>query len=132
VRAQREAGFAMLTTLVVLFLLGIALALIGGSLAQRLKLARRDAQTVVLSALTDAALAEALSHLAINPYALGEPEHDFGAGAIESRIASLGGTTYRIEATATYAGRHRTVEAQVNRSPSEVRVQSWRRLPEGS
>jgi type II secretory pathway pseudopilin PulG len=122
----------MLTTLVVLFLLGIALALIGGTLAQRLKLARRDAQTVVLSALTDAALAEALSHLAVNPYALGEPEHDFGAGAIESRITPLGGNTYRIEATASYAGRHRTVEAQATRSPSEVRVLHWVRQPEGS
>ncbi len=129
-RRCRESGVALLLTLVVLLLLGISLALIGGTLAHRLKLAKREAETVVLCALSDAALAEGLADLAANAYTLGVPEHDFGQGKIESRVTPLGGPAYVIVASGLYQGRRRNVEAWVQRTPKDIRVTRWRRLNE--
>ena len=127
---RHQSGVALLLTLVVLLLLGIALALIGGTLAHRLKLAKREAETVVLCALSDAALAEGLAELAANPYTLGVPEHEFGEGKIESRVTALGGTSYVVVASGLYHSRRRNVEALVQRTPLETRVTRWRRLNE--
>lgn len=127
-RGRGESGVAMLLTLVVLLLLGIALALIAGSLAHRLKLAQNDAETVILSALTDASIAEGLADLARNANSPGIPQHKFGAGSIESRITPLGSSSYTLIASALYGDRRRNVEAIVQRTPEEIRVVRWRRL----
>lgn len=125
-----EAGVALLMTLVTILLLGVALSLIGGSLAHRMLLTRHEAENVILTALDDAALAEGLAALAVSGFTSGVPEHDYGQGKIECRIEPLGGALFRIEATATYGRRKRAAEAWVQRIPGEVRVQRWRRMPE--
>jgi hypothetical protein len=129
-RGAGEAGVALLMTLVTILLLGVALSLIGGSLAHRLQLTRHEAENVILTALDDAALAEGLAALAASGSTSGVPEHDYGQGKIECRIEPMAGGLYRVVATATYAGRRRGAEAWVARSPGEVRVQRWRRQPE--
>jgi hypothetical protein len=117
-------------TLVTILLLGIALSLIAGSLAHRMKLTKHEAENVILAALDDAALAEGLAALAVSGFSTGVPEHPYGQGKIECRIEPLGGSLFRVEATATYAGRKRGAEAWVQRIPGEVRVQRWRRMAE--
>lgn len=124
-----EAGFGLLTALMVLFLLSIALALLAGSLQLRMRLVREDAQTVILTALSDAAVAEAVANLAQNADYSGAPEHDFGQGKIASKVKFLGPGLFEVEAVATYSGRTRKVEAEVFRAPGIARVRRWRRLP---
>ena len=125
-----EAGFGLLMALMVLFLLSIALALLAGSLQLRLRLVREDAQTVILTALSDAAVAEAVANLAQNAGYPGAPAHDFGHGKIATEITPIGPGLFDVVATATYASRTRAVEAEVFRAPGGVaQVRRWRRLP---
>jgi hypothetical protein len=124
-----EAGFGLLGALIVIFLLSIALALLAGSLQLRMRLVREDAQTVILTALSDAAVAEALANLVQSPDFPGAPEHEFGQGKIATQVESLGPGLYDVVAVAKYSGRTRTVEAEVFRAPGIARVRRWRRLP---
>lgn len=125
-----EAGFGLLMALMVLFLLSIALALLAGSLQLRMRLVREDAETVILTALSDAAVAEAVANLAQNPAYLGAPAHDFGHGKIATVVTPLGPGLFDVVATATYSTRTRSVEVEVFRAPGIVaHVRRWRRLP---
>jgi hypothetical protein len=124
-----ESGYALLTALLVIFLLSIALALLGGSLQLRMRLVREDGQSVILSALSDAALAEALANLAQSASYSGSPEHEFGGGRIASAAEPVGPGIFDVTATARYASRTRVVEAEVFRAPGVARVRRWRRLP---
>jgi len=124
-----ESGYALLAALLVLFLLSTALAILGTSLQLRIRLVREDGQRVILGALSDAALAEALADLAQDPGYGGTPEHDYGGGRIGSEVAFLGPGSYRVVATATFAGRKRVAEAAVAREPGRARVVSWARRP---
>lgn len=124
-----EAGFGLLMALMVLFLLSIALALLAGSLELRMRLVREDAQTVILTGLADAAVAEAMANLAQNADYPGAPAHDFGHGKIATAITPIGPGLFDVVATATYGSRTRTVEAEVFRAPGVANVRRWRRLP---
>lgn len=124
-----EAGYALLTALLVILLLSIALGLLAASLQLRLRLVREDAESVILSALSDAAVAEAVANLAQSAYYSGAPEHEFGGGRIASRVEPLGVGIFEVIATAAYAGRTRIVEAEVIRAPGTARVRRWRRAP---
>jgi hypothetical protein len=124
-----ESGYALLTALLVIFLLSLALGLLAASLQLRLRLVREDGENVVLSALSDAAVAEAVANLALSADFPGSPEHAFGAGKIASRVAPSSPGIFEVIATATFASRKRTVEAEVFRAPGTARVRRWRRLP---
>ena len=114
----------------VLFLLSVALGLLGASLQLRMRLVRQDGENVILSALSDAAVAEAVANLSQSASYSGSPEHDFGGGRIASQVLPLGAGTFDLTATASFAGRKRVVEAEVFRpSGSAARVRRWRRLP---
>lgn len=124
-----ESGFALMMALVVILLLSIALGLLAASLQLRLRLVREDAESVILSALSDAAVAEAVANLARSAYYSGSPEHAFGGGKIASRVEPAGAGIFEVIATAGFAGRTRTVEAEVIRAPGTARVRRWRRAP---
>ncbi|HYN22697.1 MAG TPA: hypothetical protein VE078_17185 [Thermoanaerobaculia bacterium] len=125
---SREKGFALPAVLLAVLLLSIALALVAASLQLRMRLVRQEAQALTLTALSDAALAETLAWLAQNAHYLGVPEHAFGSGRYRSDVHFLGPGRYEVIATATYAGRGRTVAAEVFRpAGSPMRVVRWRR-----
>lgn len=125
-----ESGFALMTAVVVILLLSIALGLLGASLQLRMRLVRQDGVHVVLSALSDAAVAEAVAHLAESAYYSGAPEHEFGGGRIASQVRPMGPTLFAVTATAEYAGGKRIVEVEVLRPPgASPWVRRWRRLP---
>lgn len=127
--SRRESGYALLTALLVIFLLSVALAVLAVSLQIRLRTTTDDARRVVLSALSDAAVAEAVANLAQSAYYSGAPEHPFGGGWIASQVEPAGASLFTVTATATYKGRQRVVEATVFRSPGEaVQVRRWRRV----
>ena len=125
---RKEAGFALLMALLVLFLLAIALSLLATSLQIRMRLAREDAESVILGGLSDAAVAESLANLAQSAYYSGSPAHDFGDGKIGSEVTPVSPGVFNVVATATYASRKRAVQALVVRGPGYARVQRWRRL----
>jgi hypothetical protein len=136
-----QAGYALLTALLVLLLVSVSLALLAASLHLRMRLARQEAETVNLVTLTDGSLAETLAHLYAEPGFQGVPEHPLGRGKIKSQVTGSGAGRYTVVATATYAGKERSVQAEVVRTEGtrrdalgqprpfvRVRVTSWRRL----
>ena len=127
-RRRRESGVALLMALLVLFLLAIALSLLATSLQIRMRLAREDAESVILGGLSDAAVAESLAHLAESAYYSGSSLHTFGDGQIGSEVTTVSPGVYNVVATATYANRKRAVQVLVVRTPGYARVARWRRL----
>ena len=125
---RREDGFILPAVLLAILLLSIGLALVATSLQLRRGMVRREARSVTLTALSDAALAETLARLSQDPYYDGVPERDFGGGRLRSTVRFLSPGRYEVVATALYAGQERTVEAEVSRPPgSPARVVRWRR-----
>lgn len=125
---KKDDGFVLASVLLAILLLSIGLALVALSLQLRMDLVRREARSVTLTALADAALAETLAELSENAHYPGVPEHALGSGRLRSEVRNLGSGRYQVVATALYAGRAKTVEAEVYR-PLGVppRVVRWRR-----
>lgn len=125
-----ESGYAMMTAVMVILLVSIALGLLATSLQLRMRQVREEGVHVVLTALSDAAVAEAMARLAESGAFSGAGERDFGGGRIGSRIRPTGPGLFAVTATAEYAGRKRIVEVEVFRSPGAAPwVRRWRRLP---
>ncbi len=118
----------MLVALFVLFLVSMALSLVGLSLEVRLRTAREEARGTTLTALCDAALAEALAGLALSPQAGGVAAHPFGGGTIGSQVQAIAAQHYQITGTASFESRSRSVLADVLRDASGTRVVHWQRL----
>jgi type II secretory pathway pseudopilin PulG len=127
-RSRGERGYALLTALFVLFLLAIALELVATALLLRLRAARAEAEATALAALSDAALAESLAHLAADPAYRGAAAHPYGGGAIGSRVEFLGVGRFEVRAAAGFAGRLRVVRAVVARGGGGAWVLSWARV----
>lgn len=127
VRPGSSSGYALFMALLVIFLLSIALALVAASLEIRLRQVRREETTLTLLALSDAALAEAVSDVAYDPTFAGVPAHRFGGGTISSRAQSVTPDVFQVVAMASYAGRRRAVHALVQRTPGGARVTYWER-----
>lgn len=126
--AGRRAGFAMLVTMFVVFLLSVALSLVGMSLALRMRLAQQETRAMTLTALCDAAVAESLASLS-GGLTGDVGEHAFGNGTIGSQVQRITATRFRITATARFGGKARTVLADVVRDLQGTRVVHWQRLP---
>jgi hypothetical protein len=120
---------ALAITLLVLFVVSLALATLSLSLLVRLRAVREESQGIVLSALSDAAVAEAVANLAADSGFTGLAEHPFGSGRIASQVFAISSTQFRVVATARLGVRVRAVETQVSRSGSATQVTSWRVLP---
>ena len=125
---RKDDGFALAAVLLAILLLSIGLALVAASLQLRMGLVRREARSVTLTALSDAALAETLAELRYDAYFHGVREHDLGKGRLCSEVRLLSPGRYQVVATATYAGRERTVVAEVLRpAGAPPRVLRWQR-----
>ncbi len=124
-----ESGYALLTALLVLFLVAVSLELAASALLLRMRAARADAAATALDALSDAALAETLAHLAADPGYRGVAAHPFAGGIIGSRIEFVGVGRFEVRAAAGFAGRLRVVRAEVARGSGSAWVTSWSRVP---
>jgi Tfp pilus assembly protein PilV len=128
---RKEAGFALPGALLALLLLSVALALVAASLQLRMRLVQRESRSLTLTALSDAALAEALAHLSDDAAFRGRPKHAFATGTLASEVHPINGVQFTIVATAAYAGRERVVEADVVRPPGQTaRVLRWQVVAE--
>ncbi|HWM92079.1 MAG TPA: hypothetical protein VN493_15045 [Thermoanaerobaculia bacterium] len=125
---RRDAGFALPAVLLAILLLSIGLALVAASLQLRMRLVLREARSVTLNALSDAALAETLAWLSEDAFYDGVAERSFGGGRLSSEVRFVSPGRYEVVATAVFAGRRRTVEAEVHRPiGAPARVVRWRR-----
>jgi hypothetical protein len=122
----RRAGFALLIALVVLLLVFEAGGLVASGLAARLRIAREDRSRVVLDALEDASLADALARLDADRGYSGVSERDFGSGHLWSDVERVGVQRWSIEASATVGGERRAVEAEARLDDAGLRVVAWR------
>jgi hypothetical protein len=126
-RPAADSGFALLVALLVVFLVAVALSLIGLSLALRMRMAREEAHSTTLTALCDAALAEALAGVAAGQVG-GIGTHPFGTGSIGSQVETTGTTQFLVTASASFGGRSRRVQAVVIKDAQGTRVVHWQRL----
>ena len=127
-RDRGERGVALLLALFVVFLLSLALALVGLSLQLRMRLVQKESRDLRLELLTDAALSEALANLAQDRSFTGLAEHPFGGGTLASHLQPQGVNLYSVLATAGYGGRLRAIQATVHSGDGTTEVVAWRRL----
>ncbi|MEM9290798.1 MAG: hypothetical protein AAGD01_03885 [Acidobacteriota bacterium] len=132
IEGQGERGAALVTALLTLLLVSVALAIAGGSLLMDLHALRHEARAVEVSALTDAAVADALAHLSADDSFAGFTAYGFGEGELESAVSFEGGLRYRVRAGASLRGSGRCVEVEVSRQQERLTVLRWSRLYEGS
>lgn len=133
VKTQRsEHGFAVVLSLVVLLLVSIALALLAVSLRLEMVQATRHATRARLTALSDAALATTLAHLAANRGVYrGLRDEELDGGTLSSRVKRLSRGRMQIEVTVRYRGRVRVTEALVQRRGTTLEILRWWRIPGG-
>jgi hypothetical protein len=122
-----ERGYALVLTLLAVFLSAVAVALIGLSLEVRLRSTQEETRGVVLTTLCDAALAQTLAGLAQGG-SQGVAAHTFAGGTIASQVQTLDANHLTVTATAQFEGRGRTVVAAVVRDATGAHVVAWRRL----
>jgi hypothetical protein len=124
---RREQGHGLLLALLVLVVMMTALTLLASSMRMGMLEDKRDFRTVSLIALSDAAMAETLAHLAENQAFRGVEEHEFGKGRISSVVRPLPGRRVEILVRASYAGMERRMLAWVSLAGGAPMVESWRR-----
>jgi hypothetical protein len=120
---------ALVAALVVMLLLGGALAVLAASLQLRMRVVRDETRAIRLTALSDAAIAATLAELAELWNSPGLGERPYGGGTISSEVREIDFTHHEIVARATYAGRGRRVRVVVARTAIGLQVSGWRRLP---
>jgi hypothetical protein len=75
---------------------------------------RHDFRSSVLGALADAAFAEALAGLSLDPNFVGYPSHQYGKGVIASAVGPAGETSKSVIATAKFQGWTAQISAEVD------------------
>ncbi len=118
---RSQDGHALLLALLIIVLTMAAVALIASALDLRLRLLRQEAQNLQLTALCDAALAQALAELEANAFykGTGTPV-PFADGTLTTTIHSLDSRRVKVAVLATYAGRRRRALAVVRLDPPVV------------
>jgi hypothetical protein len=130
-----------------IFLVTLALGLLGSSLVLRMRLVIFEVETVNLVALADGVLSETLASLYVDDSFGGVREHKLGDGKVKSEVRLLDSPgprqrLYEVVASSSYRRRRRTVRAEVLRvevaprgglggedGEVRLRVLSWERVP---
>jgi len=126
---------SLLLAIVMTALLATAVALVLGDLNHRQREFRREARVLVLTHLGDAALAETLALLAVDPAAAGLAPHALGDGTVWSTVSERPNDgTLRVIANASYDGWRGKLEAWISVADGSPKVLEWSRRtePDGS
>jgi type II secretory pathway component PulK len=127
VTARRERGFALVGALLLLVLLGAAIGLVSESVAVRGRAVVHEAGSLQVAASLDAALAEALAALYVQPNFPGAPARDFAGGWIASEVLRLDPRHVEVTVRAGLRRHRGAAAAVVWVGPGGPRVLSWRR-----
>ncbi len=119
----------MVMALLVLFLVSVSLTLLAFSLQIRMRLAREDAESVILSALSDAAVDEAVAGSRWTPPPRGRKSTTSARGRSRARSSpwAPGCTTWWPPRSTTAASAWSTPRSSA--AAGEVYVRNWRRVP---
>ena len=124
----RDPGYALVIALFVLAAMMAAGAMIAGSLTYRMALLREETRGLQLTALADAALAQALAELSLDAnYPGSQGPRPFADGTIATVAYGIGAQRVAVEVRATYQGGGRAARAEVNLLPLEVL--HWEPMP---
>ena len=146
-RRRGRNGWTLVLALFVIFLVTLALGILGSSLLLRMRQVIFEVETVNLIALADGVLSESLANLYADESFPGVSEHPLGHGKVRSEIRLLespapGQRLYEIVGTSTVRRRERKVRAEVLLQESgrgergepprvRLRVVRWERVREG-
>lgn len=123
-----QEGHVLVTALFVLLLVSLAVALVAASIDSAMRGVRHELRSLEVIALTDAAVAEAVGRLTINPAFGGQPDHPFGGGTLGSEVTQTGDRTWRIRAWARHGGITRTVQVEVQQTVDGYAITGWQRV----
>ena len=123
-----RTGHGLVLALFVLVIMTPAVGLLALSMTIGWLDVPRERRTVNLIALSDAAIAETLAHLAVDEDFEGVEERPFGEGVISSEVTALGTHTVQVVANATYAGQERAMRGEVLLTLSGPVVIDWERV----
>ncbi len=125
--SSRESGFALPLALVVLLLVGAGLALLASAVSLRRLEVERHGHELTRGALLDATVAETLARLGQDAGFSGIGPRPVPGGNTSSRVEPRPGGRYRIEATALFRGRSRTLLILVRRENGQLEITDVRR-----
>jgi hypothetical protein len=119
-----QRGYALLLALFALLTAELAALIAAASLAVHFREVRHESETIRLTAITDAAVAETLAELARSPAHRGLSRRPFAGGWIESRVETRGGRggRFRLEIEAGLGHRERRVVVYAVRTGGVLRV----------
>ncbi len=123
--ARKRSGHALMVAMIVILIVASAVALISTFYRIQTRASLQQNRQIRLVALNDAAVAEALAHLAESEGFRGQATHEFGDGEISSAVRSLADDRREIVATATYRGWTRRTRLEVTLVAGGPRVDSW-------
>lgn len=126
-KATRESGVALLWALLATTAVAGSVLLVAGVVASRQPSSRYDYRNVVLTALSDAAMAETLAGLDADPAFSGIDERHFGAGRISSSVATAPFGLRLVTAVGEYQGWRLVVRVEVAMEPGPRVVKIERR-----
>ncbi len=126
-KAKRESGVALLWALLATTAVAGSVLLVAGVVASRQPSSRYDYRNVVLTALSDAAMAETLAGLDADPAFSGIDERPFGAGRISSSVATTPFGLRLVTAVGEYQGWRLVVRVEVAMEPGPRVVKIERR-----
>ncbi|MCB1057044.1 MAG: hypothetical protein KDD11_16200 [Acidobacteria bacterium] len=127
--SHHQRGSALAIALLTLLLVSLAIVVITVPLGLEIRETRRLGRDVRLTALADAALAEALGELAEDASFPGYDPYEFKNAQLESTVTASGFEKVRVVVSARYLGATRRAEAQVQLGVGGPKVLSWRRVP---
>ena len=113
VNCDRESGAALVLVLFAVTLVVTSVLLTAALLDGRQLAARYEYRSVVLTSLSDAAIAETLARLSADAAFDGIPERRFGQGSVSSTVSVTAGGTRLVIAVGSYDGWRSVVTAEV-------------------
>lgn len=127
VKVDRDSGVALLWALLATTAVAASVLLVASVVASRQPASQYDHRNVILTALSDAAMAETLARLDADPAFAGIDERPFGVGRISSSVDATPFGLRAVTAVGEYQGWLSVVRAEVAMEPGPRIVTIHRR-----
>jgi hypothetical protein len=111
---KRDSGAALVLAVAALAIVAGTVLIVASQMQASQITVRHDFRSTVLDSLADAALAEALAGLSLDPSFTGLPSHLYGHGEIGSAVGPAGETSRMVTATARFQRWTATISAEVD------------------
>lgn len=130
VSSSSERGSSLIVAILACALLATAVGILIQDLNDRQRLFRHEARVISLAHLGDAALAETLAELALDPDFPGLAPRPIDSGVMWSRVQPISQASILVVAEAELDGWRGLLEAEVAMGPKGPSVSRWERAVE--